>query len=116
MELLVVLTQRMRSELLDEEGTPMHAPDGTPLQFWQRGGCTLIIDPEIGGVTYAVGKAALTSEFRKQNQMAFLRTQVAQYGSGAIVRLGLTEHAMQVQYQLEPFALAHAGGEDKETY
>jgi hypothetical protein len=115
MELLVVLTQRLRSDLLDEEGKPMRAPDETPLHFWQRGGCTLIIDPEIGGVTYAVSKR-LTSEFRKQNQMAFLRAQVAQYGSGAIVRLGLTENSMQAQFRLEPFALAHAGGEDEGTY
>jgi hypothetical protein len=116
MELLVVLTQRLRSDLLDEDGKIMKAPDDkTKLSFWQRGGCTLIIDPELGGVTYAVSKR-LTSEFRKKNQMAFLRAQLAQYGSGAIVRLGLTEASMQGQFQLEPFALAHAGGEEKETY
>ncbi len=115
MELLVVLTQRLRSDLLDEVGKPMFAPDGTPLQFWQRGGCTLIIDPELGGVTYAVSKR-LTSEFRTQNQMKFLRGQIAQYGSGAMVRLGLTEGAMQEQFRLEPFALAHTGGDDEGTY
>jgi len=114
-ELLVVLTQRMRAPLLDEDGEPMHAPDGTPLTFWQRGGATLIIDPEIGGVTYAVSKR-LTSEFRKKNQMAFLRNQVAQYGSAAIVRLGLTDNLMQSQFRLEPFALAHAGGEEDGIY
>jgi hypothetical protein len=115
MELLVVLTQRVRSPLLDEEGQPMHAPDGTRLEFWQRGGCTLIIDPEIGGVTYAVSKQ-LTSEFRIPRQMAFLRTQLAQHGSAAIVRFGLTDDTIQSQFRLEPFALAHVGREDKGTY
>lgn len=114
-ELLVVVTQQMRSDLLDTADDPMSAASGEPLQFWQRGGCTLIIDPEVGGVTYAISKN-LTSRARAARQMSFLRDQLARFGSGAAVRLGLTESAMRSQFRLEPFALAHADHETEGTY
>jgi hypothetical protein len=39
--------------------------------------------------------------------MAFLRDRLAQLGSTAIVRLGLTDEMRERQRGLEPFALAH---------
>jgi hypothetical protein len=40
--------------------------------------------------------------------MEFLRNQLAQQGTAAIARFGLTEDMRQRKRRLEPFALAHA--------
>src|SRR4029077_5411239 len=41
--------------------------------FWYRGGCTLIIDPESGVVRYCVRKA-ITNDVRLERQRTFERT------------------------------------------
>jgi hypothetical protein len=112
-ELIVVLAQRVRRSLLGEDGQPVPAINGEPLGFWQRGGCTLIIDPEAGAVTYAISKN-LRGEARIARQMAFLRNQLAKYGSNAAVRLGLMDSRSQSRN--EPFALAHSQFESGGTY
>jgi hypothetical protein len=108
-ELLIVLGQRLKTDLLadpDDPASVMKGPDGTPLSFWFRGGSTLIVDPEAGAVTYSIGKNLL-SDARRRRHMAFLRDRLAQLGSTAIVRLGLTDEMRERQRGLEPFALAH---------
>ena len=108
-ELLVVLAQRVKLELLadpDDPATAITGPDGKPLTFWFRGGSTLIVDPEAATITYSVAKN-ITSDRRRARHMAFLRDQVAQQGTAAIARFGLTDTMHERQRKLEPFALAH---------
>ena len=119
-ELLVVLVQRRRVELLSDPQDPsspvMLAPDGTtPLTFSFRGGATLIIDPETGGVTYAIGKNIL-SQGRLERQMAYLHEQLTEQGTAAIARFGLTEDFNQAKRSQEPFAVAHSSSRDAGTY
>jgi hypothetical protein len=117
-ELLIVLAQRVRTDLLANPEDPtsvMRAPNNEPLSFWFRGGSTLIVDPEVGAVTYSIGKNIL-SEGRKGRQMQFLRDQLAQQGTSAIARFGLTDDMRSRQRRLEPFALAHAAPNNAGTY
>jgi hypothetical protein len=117
-ELLIVLGQRKRADLLSDPDDPasvLKSPNGQPLSFWFRGGSTLIVDPEAGTVTYSVAKNIL-SPGRKRRHMAFLREQLAQLGTAAITRFGLTEEARPVQRRQEPFALVHSGPPDQRTY
>jgi hypothetical protein len=117
-ELLIVLGQRLKTELLadpDEPASVMKGPDGQPLTFWFRGGSTLIVDPEVGAVRYSIGKNIL-SDGRRRRHMAFLRDRLAQFGSAAIVRFGLTEEMRERQRNLEPFAVAHGRVPTKGTY
>ncbi len=117
-ELLVLLTQRIRENILADPSdlnSAMKAPNGEPLTFWFRGGTSLIIDPEAGAVTYSVSKSLL-SKNRKMRQMAFLRDQIAQTGTAAIARFGLTEPMLPGQRSLEPFALAHTREDKEGTY
>jgi len=106
LELLIVLTQRDRIPVVDEDGSPVNGPDGEPLMTTFRGGSTIIVDPETGEVTYAIGKS-IDSEARKARHMAFLRDQVAQDGTMAIARFGLTRTTEKQKRRQEPFALAH---------
>jgi hypothetical protein len=118
-ELLIVLAQRVKLDLLSDPADPgsvMMAPDGkTPLTFWFRGGSTLIVDPEAAAITYSVAKNIL-SQRRRERHMAFLREQLAQQGSAAIARFGLTDDAHARLRRLEPFALAHARADAMGTY
>lgn len=117
-ELLIVLGQRVRTQLLADLKDPrsvMRSPDGEPLSFWFRGGSTLIVDPEAGAVTYSVCKN-VRSAGRLGRQMAFLRDELAQQGTNAIARFGLTEASRRAQRHLEPFALAHAQSREAGTY
>jgi hypothetical protein len=114
-ELLVILAQRKECPLLDAQGDQLEDPSGDKLSFVYRGGCTLIIDPETGRVNYSIGKN-LCSESRKARQMEFLRNQIAEHGTAAIVRFGLTEELRQSQRSLEPFALAHSHQTEEGTY
>jgi hypothetical protein len=93
----------------------MKGPDGKPRTFVFRGGSTLIVDPEAAAVTYSVAKN-IDGERRRARQMAFLRDQIAQQGTAAIARFGLTGDAQLKLRTLEPFALAHARPDDGGTY
>lgn len=117
-ELLVVLVQRKTMSLLSDSDNPksvMKGPDGKPLTFPYRGGSTMIIDPEAGTVSYSVSKNLL-SEQRLRRQMEFLRKQIAEHGTSAINRFGLSVAARADQRNLEPFALAHSHVDEGETY
>jgi hypothetical protein len=48
--------------------------------------------------------------------MAFLRDQLAQQGTAAIARFGLTQEERKNRRQLEPFALAHANSIERGVY
>jgi hypothetical protein len=106
LELLIVLTQRERIPVVNADGSTMHGPDGKPLMTTFRGGSTIIVDPETGEVTYAIGKS-IDSKARKARQLAFLRDQIAQDGTMAIARFGLTEVTAKQKRRQEPFAIAH---------
>jgi hypothetical protein len=99
-ELLVILTQRLRLALA-----------GTNLSFNFRGGCTLIIDPETGTLRYAISKN-LSSPTRQARQAAFLLEQLERLGPAAIDRFHLDgsgsgqEQSSSAPGQ-EPFALTH---------
>ena len=109
-ELLIVLGQKVRKEISDLGGPGDPAPT-----FMFRGGSTLVVDPEIGSVTYSVNKNIL-SQSRLARQMQYLRDQIAQQGSAALVRFGLTPEARLARRRLEPFAVAHGRSDPKGTY
>jgi hypothetical protein len=77
--------------------------------FWFRGGCTLLVDPETYQVRYCLQKD-ITSESRLHRQRAFLT--------------GKTDASLQATYfgglesshHQEPFALMHRAGEEGEGY
>jgi hypothetical protein len=117
-ELLIVLAQRIKLDLRsdpDDPATAIAAPDGKPLTFLFRGGSTLIVDPEAAAITYSVAKN-ITSHRRRARHMAFLRGQIAQQGTAAIARFGLTAEMQDRLRMLEPFGLAHIGVDDAGTY
>ena len=117
-DLLIVLAQRVKLELRfdpEDADTAVAGPDGTPLTFWFRGGATLIVDPEAAEVTYSVAKN-IAGERRRARHMAFLRDQIAQQGTAAIARFGLTAGTSLQLRTLEPFALAHRESADSGTY
>ena len=93
----------------------MKGPDGTALTTTFRGGSTIIVDPETGDVTYAIGKS-IDGEARKARQMAFLREQIAQDGTMAIARFGLTGEAATQKRRQEPFAIAHSSRSTSARY
>jgi hypothetical protein len=109
-ELLIVLGQKVRKEIPDLGGPGDPAPT-----FMFRGGSTLIVDPELGRVTYSVNKNIL-SESRLARQTQYLRDQIAQQGSAALIRFGLTPEARVARRRLEPFAVAHGRSEPRGTY
>jgi hypothetical protein len=111
-ELLIILTQKHLVPVTDEEGNEIQDHLGQPLTFKYRGGCTLIIDPDLGFVEYAISKN-LCSEARKARQNAFLREQVAQHGEAAVTAFQLTETVReQIRKGLhplhEPLQAAHS--------
>jgi len=106
LELLIVLTQRITIPVVAEDGSTLKAPDGEELMTTFRGGSTVIVDPETGETTYAIGKD-VNGEARKQRQMAFLRDQIAAHGTIAIARFGLTGATSRLKRRQEPFAVAH---------
>jgi hypothetical protein len=48
--------------------------------------------------------------------MEFLRNQIAEHGTAAIARFGLTEKLRKSQRTLEPFAMAHSHQHEEGTY
>jgi hypothetical protein len=117
-ELLIVLAQKMKLPLLmdaDDPTTVMKGPDNNDLSFWFRGGSTLIVDPEAAAITYSVAKN-IDSKRRRARHMAFLREQIAQQGTSAIARFGLTDDTQLQLRTQEPFALAHTRSNGAGTY
>jgi hypothetical protein len=118
-ELLIVLAQRVKLPLLADPDNPksvMKTPDGkTDLSFWFRGGATLIVDPEAAQIRYSVAKN-VTGARRRRRHMAFLRDQVANLGTEAIVRFGLTDETHRQLRTREPFAFTHRASDDAGKY
>ena len=52
----------------------------------------------------------------ERQRASFLRDQVAQQGTAAITRFGLTDTMHERQRRLEPFAIAHRAADDSGTY
>ncbi len=116
-ELLIILTQKQIVPVTDERGQEILDRNQEPLTFKYRGGCTLIIDPDLGFVEYAISKN-LCSEARQERQNAFLREQVTQHGEAAITAFQLTDSVrQQIRKELRPLheplhaAHRHAGPE-----
>jgi hypothetical protein len=107
-ELLVMLTQKRDVKLPEEQNREEPSAFGeAPLSYKFRGGSTIIIDPEHGCIRYAISKN-LRSQSRPARQEAFLRDQLRQHGSAAVVQFGLTPQAAAEQRHQEPFAFVHS--------
>ncbi|MCP5446301.1 MAG: hypothetical protein H6964_04790 [Chromatiaceae bacterium] len=113
-QLLIVLTQWREENLINAHGEQVVDSIHGGLTFKYRSGCTLIIDPELGMVEYAISKS-LESEARKRRQMNFLCAQVAQFGHLAVERLKLKANLRPVGRRdmsaeaFEPLAMIHHG-------
>lgn len=102
-DLVIEITQKRRGYFDPEvqervDKTKMASPP--PEDFWMRGGCTVLIDFDRGGVRYCVGKR-ITSKVRLKGQRDFL--------------LGIADGSLRATYfgdprrreESEPFALMH---------
>ncbi len=110
-ELLIILTQKHILSLTDDEGKELTSTSGEPLTFKYRGGCTLIVDPDLGSVEYSIFKN-LCSSARLARQEAFLKNQLAAHGEAAIRAFQLTESTREAARKddrspYEPLAVAH---------
>jgi hypothetical protein len=123
-ELLVVLTQ-WRWELLRDEDGEVEAdgqrplvlsPSGEAVKFKYRGGTTLIIDPRVGRVTYAItktlGDPEMASNARRSRVRRFLRDQITSLGDAAFDRFSISaDDDLYVETRerraAEPLALLH---------
>ena len=103
LELLVILTQRRVEPLTTGDGQTIPGPDGEPATYRLRGGCTLLIDPELGCIRYAIAKR-ITSPRRRQRIEQFLRERVADLGDAAFdqFRLHFGDGPL-----VEPLAILH---------
>jgi hypothetical protein len=102
-DLVIEITQKRRGYFDPEtqEAVDTKADDSPPTEdFWIRGGCTVLIDFDKGGVRYCVGKR-ITSKVRLKAQRDFL--------------LGVADGSLRATYfgdprrreESEPFALMH---------
>lgn len=112
-ELFVSVSMRTLETLVDKDGMPMKDAHGTDLTFFFRSGATLIVDPDIGRIRYAIKKnhrsemAAKNRHNRLERQRAFFRSQIEQEGEMAVKRFGLTADANEVRAGMEAFSVAH---------
>ncbi len=114
-ELVVVMTQGVRKNLLDEQGNEMADAHDDSLSYKFRGGCTLIIDPENGRVEYAISKRAM-SQRRQARQANFLREQYEENEQDAVARFALTTRAAAERDKSEPLGFVHSHHEDEGVY
>jgi hypothetical protein len=107
--LVIVITQREtvapreREEELAAQGWEV-----AERSFYFRGGCTLIVDPETGGVRYCIAKD-INDQARRDRQFEYLH-QAARV-SGLVRALGLGTGAAARLH--EPLAMIHRWYEDK---
>lgn len=102
-ELLVMLTQRHMMTLRDGDKKTVREPDGEPATYRFRGGCTLLIDPELGGIRYAITKS-INSPGRHKRTEQFLCERVADLGAAAFDQFRLRSQNGQPS---EPLAILH---------
>ena len=93
LEFLISINQR-RPGFFDGRTGPLKK--GEQPDFWFRGGCTLVIDPETGVIRYIISKSVLNAA-RLDRQRQFERT-------GALPSLAATYYGLQGR---NPFALLH---------
>ena len=94
-ELLVMITQRESRKLRLSAGSEA-------LKYFFRGGCTLLIDPELGEVRYAITKD-ISSASRRERHEQFLREQLEREGLEAKGHFGVWERGQRHQPVREPF-------------
>jgi len=114
-ELLVILTQWRWENLLDEDGEVVKTPAGNPVRFKFRGGTTLIIDPRLGRISFAITKNI--GDPRKANPRLarvrkFLREQLSSLGEAALDRYPMSAGRSAADQDhhgrgAEPLALLH---------
>ena len=80
----------------EKEAEELKRPTAPPPDFWFRGGCTLVIDPEAGDIRYCVHKS-VRNDARLARQREFERT-------GALPGLAATYFGSRGR---NPFALLH---------
>jgi hypothetical protein len=121
-QLLVVLTQKLVLPLAGDGGNAQSgvSTDVAKLGFKFRGGCTLIIDPDTGKISYAISKNLL-SDARQARVRRFLKEQVNHFGPDAIDRFPLVhldnkppskEESRKPTAARELFALTHRSSFD----
>ena len=123
-ELLIILTQWRWEDLIDEDGDVDKAgnrakavtPSGDPVRFKFRGGTTLIVDPHLGKVTYAItktiGDPKVNTNARRSRVRRFLRDQLTSLGEAALDCYPMSagdDSSAQVHERrgAEPLALLH---------
>lgn len=115
-ELLIVLTQWRWERLLDEDGQVVKTPSGDPVRFKFRGGTTLIIDPRLGRISYAltknIGDPKSVTNARLARVRRFLRERLSSLGEAAIDRYpisadGNAADSDRQHRSAEPLALLH---------
>jgi hypothetical protein len=102
-ELVVEITQRRRAFLDPQQQKAADKGTKFPTErdFWFRGGCTLLVDPQTGFVRYSIRKD-ITSNNRLERQRSFLN---APDGSLRTTYFGNPK----LQTLVEPFACVHRG-------
>ncbi len=114
-ELLVVLTQWRWENLLDEDGEVVKTPAGNSVKFKFRGGTTLIIEPRLGRILFAITKNIGDPEKanpRLERVRKFLRERLSSLGEAALDRYPMSagRSAADQAHQgrgAEPLALLH---------
>jgi hypothetical protein len=121
-QLLIVLTQKLVLPLAGDGGSAQGdvSTEVAGLGFKFRGGCTLIIDPDTGRISYAISKNLL-SDARQARVRRFLQEQLDHFGPDAIYRFPLVhldkkppskEESQKPTPTRELFALTHRGSFD----
>ena len=105
------MTQQRKETLLPADD----APGDKELTFKYRSGCTLIIDPEEGRITYSISKTP-TSDNRLRRQRRFFEEGVADEEELAVERFGLQSKYRSSRARLEPLAGLHAESEMRGGY
>ena len=115
-ELLVILTQWRWEDLLDEDGKVVNTPTGEPVRFKFRGGTTLIIDPRLGRISFAltknIGDPRSVTNARLARVRRFLRERLSSLGAAALDRYPMsavepTADQVDQGRKAEPLALLH---------
>jgi hypothetical protein len=103
---IIQITQRRPAFLTPGDGPAGEPPSDAPPDFWFRGGCTVIVDPDRYAVQYFIRKD-INSETRLRRQRAFLT--------------GKTDASLRATYfggvldgdHPEPFAVMHRSHEEE---
>jgi len=113
-ELLILITQRETRSLGMASATAAAAAEADgeqQLSYRFRGGCTLLVDPISGEVSYCIVKR-ISADTRPTLQEAFLRQRLSIEGLGARARYHVwtvTDGQAERRVPQEPFRLLHAG-------